>query len=269
MTNENIKVLLIDPLNSAETITYTLPSNEGSLLNVFVIGNKLYNFIHNNNSGMFTLSCYDIANNFTEMWQRTIAENVRYDFDIKELDNRFVIAYSQGSPGTERVYVKTISFNGSMDQYEDGFALPLQLSRQDQPVITLVDNNTIFVNRIENNYLLKAGVYCDLIDLSYFVPNSSEEVVSVNLSADNYPNPFNPETTISYNLPQAGAVKVEVYNLRGQLVKTLINEEQSAGKQQIVWRGKNNRGKQVSSGVYLYKIKSEKAVLTGKMLLMK
>ncbi len=269
MTNENIKVLLIDPLNSAETITYTLPSNEGSLLNVFVEGNKLYNFIHNNNGGIFTLSCYDIANNFTEMWQRNIAESVRDDFDIKELDNRFVIAYSQGSPGTERVYVKTISFNGSMDQYEDGFVLPLHLSRQYKPVITLAENNTIFVNRIENNFLLKAGVYCDLIDLSYFVPTSSEEVVPVSLSANNYPNPFNPETTISYNLPQAGTVKVEVYNLRGQLVKTLINEEQSAGKQQIVWRGNNNRGKQVSSGVYLYKIKSEKAVLTGKMILMK
>ena len=85
----------------------------------------------------------------------------------------------------------------------------------------------------------------------------------------NYPNPFNPETTISYSLKQGENVKIEVYNIKGQLVRTLVNEEQAAGNHKVVWTGVDNNNRPVSSGVYFYKMTAGKYSSSKKMILMK
>ncbi len=86
---------------------------------------------------------------------------------------------------------------------------------------------------------------------------------------NNYPNPFNPETTISFDLPQRGRVELVVYNLRGQKVKSLINEEMDMGVHKIIWNGTNNQGKEVASGVYYYRLSCGNYTKTNKMVLMK
>ena len=91
----------------------------------------------------------------------------------------------------------------------------------------------------------------------------------VTLSCCNYPNPFNPETTISFEIPESGIVSLQIYNLKGQLIRTLINDFLPAGKQSLVWNGTDNENKPVASGVYLYKIKAGKNSTTAKMLLLK
>jgi len=91
----------------------------------------------------------------------------------------------------------------------------------------------------------------------------------VTLSCCNYPNPFNPETTISFEIPESGIVSLQIYNLKGQLIRTLNNEFLPAGKQSLVWNGTDNENKPVASGVYLYKIKAGKNTTTAKMLLLK
>lgn len=85
----------------------------------------------------------------------------------------------------------------------------------------------------------------------------------------NYPNPFNPETQISYDLPDAVDVSLKIYNLRGQEVKTLVNENQPAGTHTILWDGTNNFGAKVASGIYMYVIKAGEFVQTKRMTLLK
>jgi hypothetical protein len=87
--------------------------------------------------------------------------------------------------------------------------------------------------------------------------------------APNYPNPFNPSTTISFNLPQAGAAKLQVYDARGRLVRTLLDDHRPAGPYQSVWDGRDNAGHGVASGVYLYRLTAGRMVEQGKMTLVK
>ena len=85
----------------------------------------------------------------------------------------------------------------------------------------------------------------------------------------NYPNPFNPETAIKFALKEAGNVRIDVFNIKGQHVKTLINEHLEAAHHSVVWDGKDTNGVNVSSGVYFYKMKTGKYSETKKMILMK
>jgi carboxypeptidase family protein/immune inhibitor InhA-like protein/flagellar hook capping protein FlgD len=85
----------------------------------------------------------------------------------------------------------------------------------------------------------------------------------------NYPNPFNPETQIKFSIHEQADVTLTVYNVKGQVVKTLINDQLDADHYQVVWNGTDNANKHVSSGVYFYKMKANKFVSTKKMILMK
>ncbi|MCB5265732.1 MAG: carboxypeptidase regulatory-like domain-containing protein [Candidatus Cloacimonetes bacterium] len=85
----------------------------------------------------------------------------------------------------------------------------------------------------------------------------------------NYPNPFNPETTISFSVKDAGPVNIEIYNVKGQLVKKLVNDVKAAGEHTVVWNGNDNNGRAVSSGVYYYKMNAGKFSSTKKMIMMK
>lgn len=80
----------------------------------------------------------------------------------------------------------------------------------------------------------------------------------------NYPNPFNPTTTIRYSLPNSRLVSIDVYNLVGQRVETLVNEKKSAGSHKVVWDGKDS-----PSGIYFYRIQAGDFSQTKKMALMK
>ncbi len=85
----------------------------------------------------------------------------------------------------------------------------------------------------------------------------------------NYPNPFNPATTIEYFLPKNAWVNLSIYNLLGQKIKTLINEHQKRGLKAIKWDGEDENGNKLSSGVYFYKLKTKDFVQSKKMLLIK
>ncbi len=86
----------------------------------------------------------------------------------------------------------------------------------------------------------------------------------------NYPNPFNPETTIVFNLPEEGEVKLDIYNIKGQKVKSLVNDQYLKGNHSIIWDGTDTTNKSVSSGIYMYQLKvNDKIEKVKKMMLLK
>jgi len=87
--------------------------------------------------------------------------------------------------------------------------------------------------------------------------------------AGNYPNPFNPSSTIKYAIGVRGKVSINIYNTRGELVKTLVNQVMDAGDHQATWNGLDRRGTPVSSGVYLYRVEANDKVITNKMVMVK
>ncbi|MBM4403543.1 MAG: T9SS type A sorting domain-containing protein [Candidatus Cloacimonetes bacterium] len=102
------------------------------------------------------------------------------------------------------------------------------------------------------------------------VSNDDPSVVPVVTRLDaNYPNPFNPETTISFGIRHSGAVRINVYNIKGQLVRTLVDANLNAGNHRVVWSGTDNSGRIVSSGVYLYRMETAGYTKTQKMMLLK
>ena len=85
----------------------------------------------------------------------------------------------------------------------------------------------------------------------------------------NFPNPFNPQTTIRYSVKEATPVTIEIYNVKGQVVKTLVSEAKASGHYTATWNGRDHNNQPVSSGVYFYKMRAGKYSNTKKMILMK
>ncbi len=85
----------------------------------------------------------------------------------------------------------------------------------------------------------------------------------------NYPNPFNPSTTISYRVPHNAHVTITIFNVLGQKVRTLVNQVQAAGEYTVQWDGKDDLGRNMSSGLYLYTLKAGKFHSIRKMLLVR
>lgn len=108
-------------------------------------------------------------------------------------------------------------------------------------------------------------------EVSVIVSNVSNELGVPKEFAlrQNHPNPFNPTTAISYELPNAAHVKISVYNALGMKVATLVDGEQNAGYQSVTWNGKDDAGVSVASGIYLYKMDAGSMSFTRKMILMK
>lgn len=85
----------------------------------------------------------------------------------------------------------------------------------------------------------------------------------------NYPNPFNPNTTIRFNLAQSSRVKIEIFDLAGRKVSTLVNKVQTAGRHEFEWNGQDDQGNEAAAGMYLYRLTTPNYTESRKMILMK
>jgi len=87
--------------------------------------------------------------------------------------------------------------------------------------------------------------------------------------SQNFPNPFNPVTSVNYSLPEAVHVRLEIYNALGQKVRTLVEEPQIAGYKTVHWNGVDDYGRGMASGVYFYRLEAGKYSSSKKLLLLK
>ena len=106
-------------------------------------------------------------------------------------------------------------------------------------------------------------------NISGFTLNKVAEIPEQFMLAQNFPNPFNPVTSIEYALPEESFVKISIYNVMGQKVTDLVSDVMPGGYHSVVWNSTNLRGEQVSSGIYLYTIEAEGFTSVKKMVLMK
>ncbi len=110
----------------------------------------------------------------------------------------------------------------------------------------------------------------EIISIVHYNENENENIPKfVNNLENNYPNPFNPETNFAFSIAKPGKVSLKIYNVKGQLVKTLVNERMDQGRHMITWSGTADTGKPVSSGIYFYRLQTDKYTQTRKALLLK
>ncbi len=138
------------------------------------------------------------------------------------------------------------------------------------PLIYDIDNDgileMIFIEYdINNNWRYRLIVYNTNVSTGTSEDNS---IIGFDLK-QNYPNPFNPGTTIEFKIPVQSNVKLEIINLNGQLIKTLINNELQPGIYKFDWNGTDNFNNRVSSGVYIYRLIQNENELSRKMILLK
>jgi hypothetical protein len=167
-------------------------------------------------------------------------------------------------------------FNGNLIPIDSGdgpiFEVTVQISSQAEGMVSL-NYTQALASDSEGDpsaiYAFGVGGWLDIDALLNIEPEANLIIPDEFLLYQNYPNPFNPVTTIQYDLPNAGEVKVKILNILGQEVATLVNSYQPAGIYRVNWDGTDQFGSQVNSGVYLYQIRSNDFFDTKKMILIK
>lgn len=106
-------------------------------------------------------------------------------------------------------------------------------------------------NKYVNNKLYSNDQFYSIVTLS---KEENEIIPKHSILHQNYPNPFNPQTTISFSIPDESRIDLIVYNIKGQQVKILLNNDLDRGNHSVVWNGINESGKSISSGIYFYKL---------------
>ncbi|MFC1887895.1 T9SS type A sorting domain-containing protein [Candidatus Cloacimonadota bacterium] len=128
--------------------------------------------------------------------------------------------------------------------------------------------NIFVLNEALGKYLRSAPILEPFEMISVRFEEVESQILDFSLNS-NHPNPFNPTTSIEYSISEENNVKLQVYNLKGQLVKNLISEFQERGTYKTNWDGKDDNNNDVSSGIYLYRLTSGKSSETRKMVLLK
>jgi hypothetical protein len=193
--------------------------------------------------------------------------------DVSDLLNPILIRTIQLHPTSliTNVYVKDHLLYFSDEAWNEVYIYNITNNLDPVFVKKLATNNCTHGMYVENGFFYTANGFngINIYDLG-IVPDVDETTAHPPvLSISNYPNPFNPSTTISFALPKAGLVELDIYNIRGQKVKSLLNENFTSGNHTISWHGMNDCGSTVASGVYFARISSNGKTSSRKLVLLK
>ncbi len=178
----------------------------------------------------------------------------------------FVICWEDYRNDDSDIYAQRYNSDGAV--YDNNFRVTATgYKEQYAPDVALCNNsiyNTWHSNHSEGtSYDIWANVldWDNLVDVFDEQEDREEEAhLEGEHHLQNYPNPFNPSTNISYELPVSCKVSLKIYSVNGELVKTLVDKEQSAGNYNVEWNGTNESGKYSSSGIYLYRLETDKGL---------
>ena len=170
----------------------------------------------------------------------------------------------------------SVTVGGKANQYQwmkDGVDIPgANISSY---TISSVDSSDsgFYICRITNTIATELTLYSRpihvIVEGAVSVSDHATQIPKAFALYQNYPNPFNPTTNIKYQLPERAQIFLGVYNVLGQLVRTLIDEKQMARKYSVRWDGKDYKGRFVSSGLYFYTIRTKDFVKSRKMILIR
>jgi len=220
---------------------------------------KWYRYGFNGNLELGNIQVSDVTGvNFGEL---------RMDGDI---DDGIVVAWSDSRSGIQRGYFQILREDG----FHIGTNTPISTgsfpSLEKHPAVAL-NNGYVFCSWVDNR---NAGRGFDVF-LNYD-QYTATDVGDINVSLpkqfdleQNFPNPFNPETVIRYELHKAQIVTLVIYNALGQRVRTLVDDYQTAGSYTVTWDGTSSTASQVSSGIYFYRLQAGDYSETRKMTLLK
>jgi len=256
-TAESNAYSFYDEENSKFIIQYTnwqvnISGGEGDMsFQIHLYTNGDIYFYYQNMDGRLTSATVGVENS-----DHTLGTQVVYNDEY--LENNLAVKLSHNE--------SWISFDENLGTvpFGESFELPLHFDAAGLEVGTYYTNLVIRTNEIDS---MPLEIPLQLVVGSTY--GGSTEIPGIALLKQNYPNPFNPVTNISFELRQSGFVELEVYSAKGQKIRTLVNGNLNEGRHNIVWNGSDDRGNDVSSGIYFYKMKSGKYSSTKKMLLMK
>ena len=269
-------VLFHDNTNGLDIFSHASQENETDLVNATITGNYY---------GISVVSSGTSDHEFTI--KNTIIDNNNYGInaDYRESPDvtvKYSDFYANGralygdlstwsTPPSGSGHIGNLAYDPKfVDDDEDDFRLQATspLIDKGDPTMTEADSSRINMGRYggtaEYTSVSSGGT-----SSSKPVVLKTEETPLVFSLSQNAPNPFNPETIISYALPQSEQVKLVIYNVLGQEIRTLVNALQPAGRYRVVWNSKDDFGRSISSGVYFYQITAGKFLDTRKMLILK
>ncbi len=165
---------------------------------------------------------------------------------VYDLDNTVLFLTAQSS---EHITVTTANMNATFTPAHDWFG---------------VENISLTVTDA-----MGASVTQEVEVTVFHVISGNDPYQIANYSLGNYPNPFNPSTTISYSLKKQGEVSLKVFNMKGQLVSILVQEYRNAGNYEIIWNGKDDRNMSLGSGVYFIVLQTSECRKVEKAILIK
>jgi serine protease AprX len=189
-----------------------------------------------------------------------------HHFQFQSGDSGFVEINTDGGKGWERI---SSAFVGMQDEWSQ-VTIPLDAYAGQNSVKFRLHFTSDATGTAD-------GWYVDDVQINFKPTLVEEEQVSLPTEfslEQNYPNPFNPVTTIRFKvkgerLKAPTPTSLKIYNILGQLVRTIVDEPKSAGEYEVVWDGKNERGEEMASGIYFYRLKAGDFTETRKMLLLK
>ncbi|MEA1972480.1 MAG: lectin like domain-containing protein [Candidatus Cloacimonadota bacterium] len=237
---------------------------DNELLQTFDLSEGFVNYYAVENISPENHSFYVIANYADESLSSEL-----YDFDI----NLFVpqnLSYTFNNPNLV-IQWDQIDFDRSFDGYNIYF---------DNELISFEAGNYVILTDVEdgNHTVYLTAVYGDyesdnsaILDITITENEDSAEFASINYLAQNSPNPFNPSTVITYFVAEDNQkIEIVIYNQKGQIVNTVVEEVQKAGNHSVMWNGVDDANKSVSSGIYFYRyLVQDKLVDSKKMVLLK